>query len=357
MKNKIIALGKSGYGSLLGKIAEIITGARAKIVRDIDTTQVYAYWFIGKAIIDHEQGGRPRAEYGQQALINLSRDLTNRFGKGFSVDNLQNMRRFYSEFPNIPKIYETASRKSEMKRGIIKYEAVPRILSWSHYCELLKEDRLNARAFYEIESAQNGWSMRELRRQMDSMLYERLCLSKNKKKIKELSHKGQIIEKPEDAVKDPYILEFLGLKEETEYTESQFEQAVIDKLQHFLLEMGKGFTFVARQRRITMINRHYFIDMVLYNRFLNCFVLVDFKRGELTHADAGQMNFYLNYFRENETTESENPPIGIILCSKKNAVYSRYVLGNLNNKIFASKYKLALPTEKEIDRTLRIGKK
>jgi len=357
MKNKIIVSGKAEYGALLGKIAEIIAGARAKIVRDIDTTQVYAYWFIGKTIVEHEQGGRPRAEYGQQTLINLSRDLTHRFRKGFSVDNLQNMRRLFIEFPNISKIYGTASRKSETKTVIKKYETMSRTLSWSHYCELLKEDNPSARAFYEIESAKSNWSMRELRRQMDSMLYERLCLSKNKKKVKELSHKGQIIEKPENVVKDPYILEFLGLKEETEYTESQLEQAVIDKLQHFLLEMGKGFTFVARQRRITIINRHYFIDLVLYNRFLKCFVLVDFKRGELTHADAGQMNFYLNYFRENETAEGENPPIGIILCSKKNTVYSKYVLGNLNNKIFASKYKLTLPTEKELNRRLRIEKK
>jgi predicted nuclease of restriction endonuclease-like (RecB) superfamily len=337
MKNKIIGLGKGQYGTLFETIAGIISEARVKIVRNIDRTQVYAYWFIGKAIVEYEQGGKIRAKYGKQTLITLSRDLIARFGKGFSVDNLENMRRFYVGFPELFKKSETMSR----------------ILSWSHYCELLKEEDLPARAFYEKESVANGWSMRELRRQMESMLYERLCLSKNKKKIIELSRKGQIINKPEDAVKDPYILEFLGLKEELGYTEDQLEQAVIDRLQHFLLEMGKGFAFVARQRRITMINRHYFIDLVLYNRFLKCFVLVDFKRGELTHNDAGQMNFYLNYFREKEMTAGENPPIGIILCSKKNEVYAKYVLGNLNNKIFASKYKLALPTEKELHRTLK----
>lgn len=353
MKNKIVASGSGGYEALLGRIAQIITGARDKIIREIDTTQVLAYWLVGKAIIEHEQGGRHRAEYGQQTLIRLSADLAGRFGKGFSVDNLENMRKFYTGFPELFKISETVSRKSALLAGGQKSETAPRILSWSHYCELLKENNEKARSFYEIEAAENGWSMRELRRQMDSLLYERLCLSKNKKKVKELSRKGQIIEKPEDAVKSPYILEFLGLKEETAYTESQLEQAIIDKLEHFLLEMGKGFTFVARQKRLTMTNQHYFIDLVLYNRFLKCFVLVDFKRGELTHADAGQMNFYLNYFRENETTESENPPIGIILCSKKNEVYAKYVLGNLNNKIFASKYKLALPTEKELGRTLQ----
>jgi predicted nuclease of restriction endonuclease-like (RecB) superfamily len=356
MNNKIIIPDKDRYRKLLRKIDEIITGARAKIVRDIDTTQVYAYWFIGKVIIEYEQGGKFRADYGKQTLIRLSHDLTARFGKGFSVDNLENMRKFYDGFSCLFKISETLSRKSLVLSGKQKSETLSRILSWSHYCELLKEDNLNARAFYEIESIKNNWSMRELRRQMDSLLYERLCLSKNKKKVKELSHKGQIIEKPEDVIKNPYILEFLGLKEETAYTETQIEQAVIDKLEHFLLELGKGFTFVARQKRITITNRHYFIDLVFYNRFLKCFVLVDFKRGELTHADAGQMNFYLNFFRENETVEGENPPIGLILCSKKNEVYSKYVLGNINNKIFASKYKLTLPTEKELDRTLRVRK-
>lgn len=353
---KTAAAKKDTYRNLLSDVSIIITKGRETVLRQIDTTQVIVYWLVGRRIVEFYQHGQDRAEYGERILIKLSQDLNARFGKGYSVDNLQNMRRLYAEFPKVAKIYETVSRKSKQQGGVKKYETPSRILSWSHYCELLKEDDLDARAFYEIEAIENGWSMRELRRQMDSMLYERLCLSRNKKKVMALSKKGQIIEKPEDAVKDPYILEFLGLKEEEEYTESQLEQAVIDKLQHFLLEMGKGFTFVARQRRITMINRHYFIDLVLYSRFLKCFVLVDFKRGELTHADAGQMNFYLNYFRENETAEGENPPIGIILCSKKNEIYAKYVLGNLNNKIFASKYKLALPTEKEIDRRLRIGK-
>lgn len=337
MKKEIIKSGHE-YQRLLTDIAGFINIGRAKAVKAIDFTQAQTYWHIGRVIIEYEQGGKTRAEYGDALIIRLSKDMASKFGKGFSETNLKMMRLFYQSFP----IRQTLS--DEFKPA----------LSWSHYCELLKEDNVDARAFYEIEAVESGWSMRELRRQMDSMLYERLCLSKNKKKIKELSRKGQIIEKPEDAVKEPYILEFLGLKEEAEYTESQLEQAAIDKLQHFLLEMGKGFAFVARQKRITMINRHYFIDLVLYNRLLKCFVLVDFKRGELTHADAGQMNFYLNYFRDNETAEGENPPVGIILCSKKNAVYAKYVLGNLNNKIFASKYKLTLPTEKELDKNLRI---
>jgi predicted nuclease of restriction endonuclease-like (RecB) superfamily len=343
-----------GYQCLLSEISGIITQGRSIALRQIDTTQAVTYWLVGRRIVEFYQRGADRAEYGEQVLIKLSRDLSARFGKGYSVDNLENIRRFYIGFPKMLKISETLSRKYSVPDSGTKSETVSRILSWSHYCELLKENNINARSFYEIEAVENGWSMRELRRQMDSMLYERLALSRNKKMVKALASKGQIIEKPEDAVKDPYILEFLGLKEETAYSESQLEQAVIDKLQHFLLEMGKGFTFVARQKRVTMINRHYFIDLVLYNRFLKCFVLVDFKRGEFTHADAGQMNFYLNYFRENETTEDENPPIGIILCSKKSEIYAKYVLGNLNNKIFASKYKLALPTEKELHRKLRL---
>lgn len=347
-------LGSGGYSGLLSDISGIITQGRNTAIRQIDVTQVITYWRVGRRIVEFYQSGKSRAEYGVQVLIKLSKDLNSRFGKGFSVDNLENMRKFYLGYPSLFKKSETVSRKFEEPAILLKSEAVSRILSWSHYGELLKEDNLQARSFYEIEAAENGWSMRELRRQMDSMLYERLCLSKEKDKVKELSHKGNIIEKPEDAIKDPYILEFLGLKEETSYTEKQLEQAIIDKLQHFLLEMGKGFTFVARQRRITIANRHYFIDLVLYNRFLKCFVLVDFKRGELTHADAGQMNFYLNYYRENETAQGENPPVGIILCSKKDEVFAKYILGNLNNKVFASKYKLALPTEKELDKTLRI---
>lgn len=353
MKNDITKINMGEYQGLLSEISNIITRGRAVALKQIDTSQVITYWLVGKRIVEFYQGGEQRAAYGKRLLYKLAIDLNKKHGRGFSERNLEMMRMFYLGYP----ISQTLSAKSDLNNMFPQTLSAKFRLSWSHYCELLKEDNLNARAFYEIEAVENGWSTRELRRQMDSMLYERLALSRNKKKVKSLALKGQIIEKPEDAIKDPYILEFLGLKEESEYTESQLEQAVIDKLQHFLLEMGKGFTFVARQKRITMINRHYFIDLVLYNRFLKCFVLVDFKRGELTHADAGQMNFYLNYFHDNETAEGENPPVGIILCSKKNAVYAKYILGNLNNKIFASKYKLTLPTERELDKTLRIGKK
>jgi len=227
------------------------------------------------------------------------------------------------------------------------------MLSWSHYCELLKVEETLARSFYEQEAIQNNWSVRELKRQSNSMLFERLALSRNTKAIMKMAEKGQIIEKPEDAIKDPYILEFLNLREETSYTENQLEQALIDKLQYFLLELGKGFTFVARQKRITITNRHYYIDLVFYNRLLKCFVLIDLKTGELDHSDIGQMNFYLNYFKENEKREDENDPIGLILCAKKDDIFAKYVLGGLSNRVFASKYKLALPSERELKLKLK----
>jgi len=337
-------IGIDDYKNLLVDVSNIITHGRVVAVRQINTAQVVTYWLIGKRIVEFYQQGRERAGYGERILGKLADDLIMRYGKGFSQRNLEMMRLFYLEY----QIAQTVS--AQLDNDVVFTQALYAKfkLSWSHYCELLKEDNLSARSFYEIEAFENGWSMRELRRQMDSLLYERLCLSKNKKKLKELACKGQIIEKPQDIVKEPYILEFLGLKEEKEYTESDLEQAVLEKLQRFLLEMGKGFTFVARQKRITINNRHYFIDLVLYNRFLKCFVLIDFKRGEFTHADAGQMNFYLNYFRKHEVLSGENPPVGIILCSKKDAIFAEYVLGNLNNKIFASKYKLTLPSEKEL---------
>lgn len=275
--------------------------------------------------------------------------MTQRFGRGFSERNLWNMRAFYLNF-SIPQTLSAESSKKQ-KRTPQRFE--PR-LSWSHYCELLKVEEPLARSFYEKEAIENNWSVRELRRQINSMLFERLALSKDTKAVMKMAKKGQIIEKPEDAIKDPYILEFLDLKEDTSYTQTQLEQALIDKLQYFLLELGKGFTFVARQKRITIANRHYYIDLVFYNRLLRCLVLIDLKTGELDHSDIGQMNFYLNYFKENEKEEGENDPIGLILCAKKDDIFAKYVLGGLNNKVFASKYKLALPSEKELRNKLKL---
>jgi len=360
------------YHGLVDRIGEILALARSNVVRQINQTQVMAYWEIGREIVEFEQEGKARAEYGKELIMKLSEDMTEKFGRGFSEINLRNMRRFYLEFP--PRIQQTLSVESQKPQTLSvksreeeksqtlsdeseKYETLSvkfqPILSWSHYCELLKVEEPLARSFYEQEAVKSNWSIRELRRQINSMLFERLAYSKDTKAVMNMAEKGQVIAKPEDAIKDPYILEFLNLKEETSYTESQFEQAIIDKLQYFLLELGSGFSFVARQKRITIANRNYYIDMVFYNRILKCFVLIDLKTGELDHSDMGQMNFYLNYFRENEKSEDENDPIGLILCTGKDDVFARYVLGGVSNKIFASKYRLALPSEQELKLKLK----
>ena len=360
MTNKVME--PINYDNLVDRIGSILVEARRKVVREINKDQVLAYWEIGREIVVFEQKGMVRAEYGEELIVRLTKDMTERFGKGFSERNLRNMRAFYlnfsiwqtlsakfiekgkSQIP--PKKSKTLSQKSIIQQTVTaKFEPM---LSWSHYCELLKVEEALARSFYEQEAIQNNWSVRELKRQINSMLFERLALSKHTKAVTKMARKGQIIEEPEDAIKDPYILEFLNLKEETSYTESQLEEALTDKLQYFLLELGKGFSFVARQKRITIANRHYYVDLVFYNRLLKCFVLIDLKTGELDHADIGQMNFYLNYFKEHEKTGNENDPIGIILCAKKDDIFAKYVLGGLSNKVFASKYKLALPSEKEL---------
>ncbi|MDP3112365.1 MAG: PDDEXK nuclease domain-containing protein [Thermodesulfovibrionales bacterium] len=352
----------SKYTTLIKRLAEIIHSARTNAVRQINKTQVLAYYEIGREIVEFEQKGKPRAEYGEELIKRLSKDMTENFGRGFSEMNLRNMRRFYLEFPiqiqqtvSVKSLeknkFQTVSGKSSI-RQTLSAEFNPE-LSWSHYCELLSVENPLARSFYEKEAVNNNWSFRELKRQINSQLFERLALSKDSSAVMRLAKKGHLIETPEDAIKDPYVLEFLNLKEENVYTESRLEQAIIDNLQKFLLEMGKGFAFVARQKRITVGNRHYYVDLVFYNRILRCTVLIDLKIDELNHADIGQMNFYLNYFKENGKEAGENDPIGLILCAKKDEVFAKYVLGNLNNKIFASKYKLALPTEKELSRKIR----
>ena len=300
------------------QIVDLLQSSRNRVVRTVNQTMVLTYFEIGKMLIEEEQGGKERADYGKELLKGLSKVLTKEFGKGFSVDNLENMRRFYlaygksetlSRISSSP-ISETTSRKSKQ---------IELILSWSHYLNLMRIDDENERKFYEIESFKNNWSLRELQRQYDSALYTRLVLSRNKDKVKELSEKGLIIEKPKDAIKDPYILEFIGLPEHSEYSESQLEQEIIDKLEHFLLELGNGFTFVARQKRISFDDKHFRIDLVFYNRILKCFVLIDLKIGELKHQDLGQMQMYVNYYDREIRLKDENKTIGIVLCKNKKA--------------------------------------
>ncbi|OQA73651.1 MAG: hypothetical protein BWY33_01731 [Candidatus Dependentiae bacterium ADurb.Bin246] len=316
------------------EIKELLYSAKNRVYQTINTTMTQTYFQIGKRIVEEEQGGETRAEYGKSLLKLLSVQLINEFGKGFSVDNLENMRRFYLAFQKS----ETVSRKFE--------------LSWSHYIFLTRIENIDERNFYEIESIENSWSLRELKRQFDSGLFERLKLSSDKQKVKELSLNGQVIQTAQDLIKDPYILEFVGLPELSIYSENELEQKLIDKLEHFLLELGKGFTFVARQKRITIDEKHFKVDLVFYNRLLKSFVVIDLKIGELKHQDIGQMMMYVNYFDRFEKTDDENSTIGIILCKDKSKALVELTLPKDNNQIYASKYLTILPNKEEFKKLL-----
>ena len=316
------------------EIKELLYSAKNRVYQTINTTMTQTYFQIGKRIVEEEQGGETRAEYGKSLLKLLSVQLINEFGKGFSVDNLENMRRFYLAFQKS----ETVSRKFE--------------LSWSHYIFLTRIENIDERNFYEIESIENSWSLRELKRQFDSGLFERLKLSSDKQKVKELSLNGQVIQTAQDLIKDPYILEFVGLPELSIYSENELEQKLIDKLEHFLLELGKGFTFVARQKRITIDEKHFKVDLVFYNRILKSFVVIDLKIGELKHQDIGQMMMYVNYFDRFEKTDDENSTIGIILCKDKSKALVELTLPKDNNQIYASKYLTILPNKEEFKKLL-----
>lgn len=324
------------------QIVDLLQSARKKVVQTVNQTMVHTYFEIGRMIVEEEQDGKERADYGKQILKELSTILTDRFGKGFSVDNLENMRRLYVTYGKS----ETPSRIS----GKANSETPSRNfkLSWSHYLKLMRIEDINERQFYEIESFKNNWSVRELQRQFGSALYGRLALSRDKEKVKELSEKGLALEKPKDAIKDPFILEFLGLPEHSNYTENELEQELINKLENFLLELGNGFTFVARQKRISFNEKHFRIDLVFYNRMLKCFVLIDLKIGEIKHQDIGQMQMYVNYYDLEVRLKEENKTIGIILCKDKDDTVVEYTLPENNEQIFASKYQTILPTKKQL---------
>lgn len=324
------------------QIVDLLQSAQNKVVRTINQTMVTTYFEIGRMIVEEEQNGKDRAEYGKQLLKELSETLTREFGKGFSETNLKQMRQFYFAY----SISQTLSDESE--NAIHRTSSVGFKLSWSHYLKLMRIDDENERKFYEIESIKNNWSIRELDRQYDSALYTRLVLSRDKEKVKELSEKGLTIEKPKEVVKDPYILEFLGLPEHSAYSESQLEQELINKLEHFLLELGNGFTFVSRQKRISFDDKHFYIDLVFYNRLLKCFVIIDLKIGELKHQDLGQMQMYVNYYDREVKLEDENKTIGIVLCQNKSEAVVEYTLPENNEYIFASRYKTVLPSKEEL---------
>lgn len=315
------------------EIKGLLKSARESIVSNVNSTMTKTYFLIGKRIVEEEQNGNERAEYGKSLIKNLSLELTKEFGKGFSQRNLEQMRKFY-------KVYEIPQTLSAEFR-----------LSWSHYLILMRMDNIAERNFYEIEAVQNNWSLRELRRQIDSALYERLALSRDKEKVKELAFKGQIIEKPKDIIKNPYILEFLGLEEESGYSENDLETAIINHLEKFIMELGKGFLFQGRQVRFTFDEEHFFVDLVFYNRLLKCFVLIDLKIGKLKHQDLGQMQMYVNYYDRFVKLPEENKTIGIIIgiiiCKDKNDTLVKMTLPEDNQQIFASRYMTVLPSKEE----------
>ncbi len=344
-KNEITPINQS----FLENVSEVLAQARKNAKTAVNLAMVYAYYEIGRMIVEEEQHGQNRAAYGKQILQELSKYLSQKYGKGYSAENLKLMRRFYNVYLH-DQIGETV---------FTQFENLPAVstgrkfyLSWSHYLKLMRIDNIDERHFYEIESVKNDWSLAELKRQYGSSLYERLALSTNKDKVYRLALEGQKVEKAEDAVKDPYVLEFLGLKELPEYSESELESRIIDHLQQFLLELGTGFAFIGRQVRFTFDEEHFMVDLVFYNRLLRCFVLFDLKIGELKHQDIGQMQMYVHYYDRKVKLPDENPTIGIILCSDKNNAVVEMTLPEDNTQIFASKYETVLPSKEALQKLL-----
>ena len=335
---------------LYGRIHAILTAARTNVVRTVNTEMVRAYWLIGREIVEEEQAGQARAAYGGDVVTQISSRLQSAFGKGFTTTNIKYMRLFYLAYPDLleeGQIRQTLSDEFETTGRLNKN------ISWSQYQLLTRIASPHARAFYEIETIHNHWSVRELERQISSLLFERLALSRDKQGLMTLATQGQEIQTPEDAIKDPVVLEFLGLPESSKLVESDLEEALLTNLQAFLLEMGKGFAFVARQQRLTLDGDHFYVDLVFYHAVLKCYVLVDLKTGKLTHGDMGQMQFYVNYYDAERRTEGDNATIGLILCADKNEAVVRYTLGGTNAQIFASRYQLHLPSEQELAEELR----
>ena len=330
-------------------IAKLIINGKEKVKTAINLSMVYTYYEIGKQIFLEEQKGKNRAKYGEAIVENLSDRLSSEFGDGFSRDNLKLMRKFYLIYKE-DKIGEPVV--TQFEKHPLNSDGRPFFLSWSLYVKLMRIEDTQERQFYEIESCRNSWSKRELDRQFDSSLYQRLALSKNKEEIRTLFREGQIVEKPSDAIKDPYVLEFLGLEDKPSYSEHDLETSLIDQLQKFLLELGKGFTFVERQKRISFDEQHFKVDLVFYNRLLRCFVLVDLKIGELKHQDIGQMQMYVNYFDRKIKLEEENKTIGILLCKDKNDALVEMTLPENNDQIYASKYMTTLPSKEELKKLL-----
>ena len=323
---------KQSYSELINQIGSLLQLGRQQAAQSVNTILVQTYWHIGQHIVEFEQKGNQKAEYGSQLFERLSKDLILAYGKGFSRSNLLYMRKLYLCFP----ISETLSH----------------LLTWSHYFEILKADSTLEISFYSKQCEHERWSVRELKRQMRSSLFERLALSKDKEGVLKLAKEGHIVENPEDLIKDPFVLDFLNIPEQYQYLENELEEKIISNLQQFIMEMGKGFAFIGRQYRMSVGGKHFYLDLLFYHRILKCFVLVDLKRGEIDHLDVGQMNLYLNYFKKEEATEGDNEPIGIILGAKKNHILVEYATDSITNKVLLSKYQLYLPDKKMLQNAL-----
>lgn len=353
---------------LFQRVAEIIDAARGRIARSVNTAMVHAYWLIGREVFEVEQQGKERAGYGEGLVKRLAARLTKQFGRGFNETSIKRMRQFYLAFPQgsalppelgglekgaAPRSLSSGVEAPAAKGAALRHLSTagglfPPHLSWTHYRVLLTIENSTARAFYEIEAARENWSTRELERQVASLLFDRLAKSLDKERVLALAREGQRVETARDVIKDPMVLEFLGLEERPAWLERDIEQAIIDRLEAFLLELGKGFCFVARQKRITLEGDHFYIDLVFYNRLLRAFVLVDLKLGKLTHQDLGQMQMYVNHYDRYQRAEHEAPTVGIVLCSEKNDAMVKITLPEDNAQVLAARYQLYLPTEEEL---------
>jgi predicted nuclease of restriction endonuclease-like (RecB) superfamily len=353
---------KSDLASLFERVASILEAGRGRVLRTINHETVLAYWLIGREIVQALQGGEARAQYGDVLIADLSKRLTEHFGAGFSAANLKNFRQFYLAYSDrAVSIDYPMGSQSEAPKGFspISYPTGSESpsgfhpdLSWSHYRALMRVENIVARRFYETEAVQSHWSRRDLERQIGSLFYERLLASTDKTAMLEGVRKEAIPLNPLDMLKDPYVLEFLDLPNVPQLQESQLEQAIIDKLQHFLLELGRGFSFVARQKRMRFDDKDFYVDLVFYNYLLKCFVLIDLKIGELSHQDIGQMDGYVRMYEAHAKVEGDNPTIGLILCSEKNAAVARYSILNDSQQLFAAKYQFTLPSEEELQREI-----
>ena len=381
-----------GRPPLYRRVRQIIESARAGAARSVNTTQVVAYWLIGREIVEEEQKGHAKAGYGDNLMRALASRLAEEFGDGYGLTNLKMIRKFYLTYDQLVDLpighsprglsseahgaiatgighalrdQSNATRRETTAVLLPETGYAPRSqswrlgrlhpnLSWTHYRTMLRVDKAEARSFYEIEAIKNNWSARELERQINSSLYERLALSRDKKGLMRLAIKGHEVQHPADVFKDPMVMEFLGLPESPKLVETELEQALIDNLQTFLLELGRGFAFVARQERLTLDGDHFYIDLVFYHAVLKCYVIIDLKTGKLTHQDLGQLQLYVNYYDRERRTKGDNPTLGLILCADKNDAVVRYTLGpDQQRKIFASRYKLHLPSEAELRAEMR----